>query len=79
MDTIQSILRRTKAEAARLGQDSDFLYMNYASEFQDPMASYGAEMQTFMEGVADKYDPLRVFQNLQPGSFKLKGLPGARQ
>ncbi|EXJ92916.1 hypothetical protein A1O3_01472 [Capronia epimyces CBS 606.96] len=77
-ETVNTVMMKVRAEAGRLGQASDFLYMNYASEWQDPVASYGPEMQAVMQAVADKYDPLGVFQTLQPGSFKLKGLPGGR-
>ncbi|OQU98803.1 FAD binding domain-containing protein [Cladophialophora immunda] len=77
-ETVNTVLSKTRAEALRTGQDSDFMYMNYASEWQHPVASYGTEMHKFMQDVAERYDPFGLFQRLQPGSFKLHGLPGAR-
>ncbi|CAJ2505118.1 Uu.00g125120.m01.CDS01 [Anthostomella pinea] len=52
-----------------------FLYMNYASQWQDPIASYGAENKARLLEVSKKYDPEGVFQKLHPGYFKLAGAP----
>jgi FAD/FMN-containing dehydrogenase len=46
--------------------------MNYASQFQDVVASYGKENQERLKRVARKYDPTGVFQRLVPGYFKLE-------
>jgi hypothetical protein len=70
---VNNVLRKTKEEAKRLGKDSDYLYLNYASHFQEPLSSYGHESQAIMRRVADQYDPLGIFQRLQPGSHKLTG------
>ncbi|KAH8658068.1 FAD binding domain-containing protein [Xylariales sp. PMI_506] len=76
-EAVSGVIHKVKTEAVRLGQDHDYLYMNYASQFQDPLASYGEEMQAFIQGVVEKYDPEQFFQNLQPGSFKVGGRKSA--
>jgi hypothetical protein len=67
------LLKAAKAESKRLGADNDYIYMNYASQFQDPIGSYGAANVNRLRGVAKKYDPSAVFQTLVPGYFKLYG------
>ena len=39
---IEGILAATKKKAHELGKDHEFLYVNYASQFQNPLGSYGA-------------------------------------
>lgn len=73
---ISNIINTVKAEAKRRGLDNDFIYLNYASEYQDPISSYGAINKQRLIKVSKKYDPAQVFQYLQPGGFKLvKGAP----
>jgi hypothetical protein len=48
-----------------------FLYSNYASRDQDPLASYGAENLQKLKDIAQKYDPEGVFQKLQNGGWLL--------
>jgi hypothetical protein len=69
------IIDAVKAEAKRTGVDNDFIYMNYASQFQDVVASYGSANQERLKAVSKKYDPRQVFETLQPGYFKLQGVP----
>ncbi|PYI06615.1 hypothetical protein BO78DRAFT_418530 [Aspergillus sclerotiicarbonarius CBS 121057] len=40
---MKDILGRIEAEAKEKGQATGFTFMNYASEFQDPVGSYGAD------------------------------------
>jgi hypothetical protein len=49
--------------------------MNYASEYQDVLQSYGKENYEKAERVAKKYDPRGVFQTLNMGYFKFGGPP----
>ncbi|ORY16879.1 FAD binding domain-containing protein [Clohesyomyces aquaticus] len=70
-----NIIRRTVAEAKKRGLANDYVYMNYASQFQAVVPSYGSGNQQRLKSVAAKYDPAGVFQNLQPGYFKLDGAP----
>lgn len=69
------VLSRIKAEAVTQGAQNDYVYMNYASQFQDVIASYGEDNRARLVEIAAKYDPTGVFQTLQPGGFKLSGAP----
>ncbi|KAF1918568.1 hypothetical protein BDU57DRAFT_547586 [Ampelomyces quisqualis] len=71
-----NIIRRYREEAARRDMVNDYLYMNYASQYQDVINSYGKSTGK-LKTVANKYDPTQVFQTLQPGYFKLSGAPVA--
>lgn len=70
-----SLMERLTAEADERGLYSDFIYMNYASPYQDAIASYGADNKQRLQDIAANYDPTGVFQTLQPGYFKLDGAP----
>jgi hypothetical protein len=71
-----TIIKKVKAEAKSKGLDNDYIYMNYASQFEDPIGSYGAANVQKLKAVSAKYDPASVFINLMPGHFKLgKGAP----
>ncbi|KAK7890836.1 hypothetical protein LTR67_008048 [Exophiala xenobiotica] len=72
---IDRAFRKMVAEAKRTGQYHEYLYSNYASEYQHPIGSYGEEARGFMQQVASKYDPDRVFQDLRGAGFKLAGAP----
>jgi hypothetical protein len=69
-----NVIRRMREEAKRRDIVNDYLYMNYASQFQDVIASYG-ESAKRLKSIAHRYDPTGVFQRLQPGYFKLSGPP----
>ena len=58
-----------------MGLANPYLYMNYASQFQDVVPSYGAANYAKLVATAKKYDPTGVFQTLEPGYFKLNGAP----
>jgi FAD/FMN-containing dehydrogenase len=66
---------RLQSDAVKRGLQNDYLYMNYASPWQDAVASYGADNKQRLKEVASVYDPTGVFQRLQPGYFKLEGAP----
>ena len=68
---ISNVISAVKAEASRRGLDNDFVYLNYASEYQDPIGSYGAANKQRLISISKKYDPTQVFQYLQPGGYKL--------
>jgi hypothetical protein len=70
-----NIVAETVAQAKAWGLDNDYLYMNYASQFQSVVPSYGATNVAKLTKIAKKYDPDGVFQTLQPGYFKLSGAP----
>ncbi|KAH8726402.1 FAD binding domain-containing protein [Phaeosphaeriaceae sp. PMI808] len=74
MSLSNKLFERLQAEAVKRGLSNDFIYMNYASPYQDPIASYGVNKQKLKQ-IAAVYDPTAVFQKLQPGYFKLEGTP----
>ncbi|KAK2811602.1 hypothetical protein FQN50_001944 [Emmonsiellopsis sp. PD_5] len=67
------VLSRITAEAKSRGLDSDYIYLNYASKYQDVFAGYGQANLDKMRKISKKYDPAQVFQTLQPLYFKLNG------
>lgn len=69
------VLNKIKAAAKAKGVDNDYVYMNYASQFQDVISSYGAVNKAKLKSISKKYDPSQVFQTLQPGYFKLDHAP----
>jgi hypothetical protein len=69
-----NVIRRMQEEAMRRNMVNEYLYMNYASQYQDVIGSYGESAEK-LKSVAKKYDPTEVFQKLQPGYFKLDGPP----
>ncbi|KIW75662.1 hypothetical protein Z517_10404 [Fonsecaea pedrosoi CBS 271.37] len=75
LQTNQRVIDRTVALAQSMGLFEDYIYMNYASQFQDVVSSYGATNKAKLQSIAAKYDPTGVFQTLQPGYFKLNGPP----
>jgi hypothetical protein len=75
--TCQNIINNSVAKAKALGLDNPFIYMNYASQFQSVVPSYGATNHAKLVNTAIKYDPDGVFQTLQPGYFKLNGAPSS--
>jgi hypothetical protein len=50
---------------------NEWVYLNYASQWQDPIARYGASEVAFMKSVSKEYDPQGIFQKAVPGGFKL--------
>lgn len=72
---VDTVFKRTAAEAEKRGLTSRYIYMNYASKYQDVIASYGDANKAKLQSIAKKYDPKEVFQKLQPGYFKLDGPP----
>lgn len=67
----QEIIAEIDERARDLDEHFDFLYLNYARDWQDVIRSYGAENVARLQGVSRKYDPNGVFQRKVPGGFKL--------
>jgi len=78
LQACKNIIERTVTKSREWGLAEEYLYMNYASQFQDVVPSYGKENHERLFEVARKYDPGGVFQKLQPGYFKLNGSPKRR-
>lgn len=75
MKAAKDFVETARAMAKKRGLDNDYIYMPYASGYQEVVSGYGAENQLRLKSIADKYDPKGVFQRLQPGGFKLDGAP----
>jgi hypothetical protein len=55
----------------QLGIFNEFVYLNYAAQWEDPIAGYGEQNVQFLKSVSKRYDPQGVFQKAVPGGFKL--------
>jgi hypothetical protein len=69
-ETLQKIIGRIEKEAKVRRLYHPFLFANYSAQWQNVFDSYGDANNKFLTDVANVYDPERVFQSLQPGSFK---------
>ncbi|PGH00946.1 hypothetical protein GX51_05495 [Blastomyces parvus] len=67
------MLQAIKEEAKESGLHVDYLFMNYASQFQDVISSYGAENVERLRAASYDDDPEGFLERLQPGYFKLDG------
>jgi len=73
LKTAQDYLGACIAKAKELGADNDYMYMPYSSPHEPVISGYGAVNVPKLNSVSSKYDPDGVFQELQPGYFKLDG------
>ncbi|KAL2811108.1 hypothetical protein BJX63DRAFT_400028 [Aspergillus granulosus] len=73
--SVDEFFTRVVTEAELRGLAKSFIYMNYASHFQDVISCYGAGFKAKLQEVAAKYIPYGIYQTLQPSSFKLAGAP----
>ncbi|KAE8372710.1 hypothetical protein BDV26DRAFT_88406 [Aspergillus bertholletiae] len=62
------------SDARELGVYEPFVYLNYAAQWQDPIASYKGKSVDRLQRVSLNVDPKRVFQVNVPGGFKLPEL-----
>lgn len=74
-DFATRVFTRIQAEAKKRGLQSDYLYMNYAAQFQNAIPNYGPKNVARLKKVQSVFDPTKVFEKLQPGHFKLDGAP----
>ena len=72
---VRKIMGLAVEEGKRRGLFVEFVYMNYASLYQDVLKGYGQQNYDKLEKIAAKYDPEAVFQKLVPGYFKFGGAP----
>ncbi|KIW25670.1 uncharacterized protein PV07_08831 [Cladophialophora immunda] len=72
---IDKAFERMHAEAQRRGTSHEYRYSNYASEYQDPLRSYGPDANEILRDVSRRYDPDSVFQTLRTSGFNLSGAP----
>ncbi|KAB8255519.1 hypothetical protein BDV32DRAFT_161887 [Aspergillus pseudonomiae] len=73
-DAVRRIVDAAESEAKQAGVYLPYLYSNYASRDQDPLASYGVENAKRLQEIALKYDPDGVFQTLQNGGWLLSNM-----
>lgn len=76
-DTAKQWVKQIKGYTESVGKASDYLYLNYADGFQDPIAAYGEDSVKFLRGVSEKYDSNGVFQKAVKGGFKIPGMGAA--
>jgi hypothetical protein len=72
MNAAQNIVSQANATAWSRGLGHRYIYQNYASLEQKVFMGYGPDNYDKLNDVSEKYDPRGVFQDLQPGYFKLK-------
>jgi len=65
------IMQQIEATSMSMGVYQRYLFMNDASEDQDVLAHYGERNLALMKRVSRTYDPMAMFQEQQPGGFKL--------
>ncbi|RAQ65178.1 hypothetical protein COH20_006906 [Aspergillus flavus] len=73
-EAVRKIVDVAESEAKQAGVHLPYLYSNYASRDQDPLASYGVENAKRLKEIALKYDPDGVFQKLQNGGWLLSSM-----
>lgn len=66
-----AITSKSIAYAKQTNVYNPYLYMNYASQYQAVIPSYGSANFKRLQQVSQKYDPYGILQTLQPGYFKL--------
>lgn len=70
-NTSNALLKAINAKAKQLGGLDEYIYLNYAGQFQDPIASYGAASVGKLQKVRQRVDPGGVFTYLVPGGYKI--------
>ncbi len=71
LGAMRTALQGIDQDAASKGTKVGYVYMNYASEDQDVIGSYGYENTKFLQETSKKYDPEGLFQKGVPGGWKL--------
>lgn len=67
----KAFVKRSQDEARKRDLLYHVQYLNYAAEWQDPIAGYGRAEKKRLQEVSKKYDPAGIFQKAVPGGFKL--------
>ncbi|TGJ87291.1 hypothetical protein E0Z10_g1486 [Xylaria hypoxylon] len=68
---VRALIAAVRRDVGSLGQLDPFLYINYAAPWQNPIKSYGPDNVARLQRVRWKYDPNRVFTDMNPGGFKI--------
>ena len=67
----RGLIGRLEEDARRLGTHYPFVYLNYAADWQDPVASYGRRSVERLRKVQRDVDPRSFFARYAPGGFKI--------
>lgn len=67
----KDFFRRAKQASEDAGKCNEYLYLNYADKWQDPITGYGSAEKSRLQKVSRKYDKNGIFQKAVPGGFKL--------
>jgi len=70
-EACREVIETVESVAKKNGTYLPFVYSNYASRDQNPLASYGAENLAKLKEIALRYDPEGMFQTLQNGGWLL--------
>jgi hypothetical protein len=70
-NTTNSLLSAINDETRQLGGLDNFVYLNYAGQFQDPIGSYGVDSVNRLRKVRERADPEGVFTSQVPGGYKI--------
>ncbi|KAJ1337835.1 prosolanapyrone-II oxidase [Microdochium nivale] len=68
---VKATLAQITAKAKAMGKLHEYVYLNYATSWQDPISGYGADVKAALRAVSRRYDPSGLFQKNMPAGFKL--------
>ncbi|KAG8420754.1 hypothetical protein J3458_002685 [Metarhizium acridum] len=68
---MKKLIATAEYSVGQMGKLDPFIYINYAAQWQNPIASYGQASVDMLLETQRKYDPRRVFTRMVPGGFKL--------
>jgi hypothetical protein len=68
---MRKVLEKIEGDAKERDTLVPYTFMNYASQWQDPIGSYGAENKAKLQEISKKYDSEGFFQSSVPGGFKI--------
>lgn len=66
-----SFVEQVERLAGSRGMLHRWKYLNYAAQWQDPIAGYGHANKEKLRAASRKYDPDQIFQKQVPGGYKL--------
>ncbi|TKA59569.1 hypothetical protein B0A55_11286 [Friedmanniomyces simplex] len=67
----KALFDQSETMAKQMGLYNEYLYLNYAAPWQDPISGCDAAVKAQLQAVSKKYDPRGVFQTQVPGGFKV--------
>ncbi|KAH8424888.1 FAD-binding oxidoreductase [Aspergillus melleus] len=70
-EAARTLFSGIEADAHYLEAYHPFVYLNYAAQWQDPIASYGPKSVDMLRRVSRELNPTGVFRQMMPGGFKI--------